>query len=216
MLEKLKAEVVSCAKNAEQLGLCRNKSGNFSCRDRDTGLILMTPTGADRSKLQADDIVVMNPNGEVVEALTGLKPTSEALMHIAAYEARPEVMAVVHTHSKYAVTFAAIGRKIPAIIIEAAHLNPQKGYIPLAPFARQGTKELGDSVKEPLKECDGILLANHGALTVADNLSAALTKAAYVEEIAEIYYHTLLLGAELQPLPPDDLVLRYPDLNKIK
>lgn len=214
MLEGLKEQVVLCAREAERKGLCQNKSGNFSCRDKETGLVLMTPTGADREKLTAADIVVMDMSGRVVESISGLRPTSEALMHLAAYEARPDAWAVVHTHSRFAVTFAVLEREIPAIVIEAAHLGLKERAIPVAQFARQGTAELAASVKAPLLKGDAILLARHGVLTVGDDLGAALLKAAYTEEIAEIYYHCLLLGGEPEALAAEDLELRYPRISQ--
>lgn len=214
MLEQLKEEVMLCAREAERQGLCKSKSGNFSCRDKRSGLLLMTPTGVNRQAMTADDVVVMDMAGNVVESVNGHRPTSEAFMHISAYEARHDAFAVVHTHSKFAVTFAVLEREIPAIVIEGAHLKPKNSIIPLAPFARQGTVELGESVKKPLKECDAALLAKHGVITVAESLEEALLKAAYVEEIAEIYFNALSVGGNPEALASEDLKLRYPVLGK--
>ena len=183
MLEALRAEVVRCAQEAEAQGLCRWRSGNFSARDRETGLVCMTPSGVDRRTMNAEDIVVMDLDARVVEASNGRKPSSEALMHLAAYEVRPNVCAIVHTHS---------------------------------PFAPQGTAELADSVRAPLRLGDALLLARHGVLTVGASLDDALLKAAYVEELAEIAYRSALIsgGTMPTPLPPEAFVLRYPE--KIK
>ena len=134
-------------------------------------------------------------------------------MHLAAYEARPDIKAVVHTHSKFALTFAVLRKAIPAVVSEIAHLGCRRGYIPVAAYGRQGSKELADSVRVPLAASDAILLTSHGVLTVdAASLEEALLKAAYVEEIAEIYYHALLLSGGKEPatLPAEDLVLQYP------
>ncbi len=108
MLEELKKEVVRVAKAAEDMGLCRHRSGNFSVRDRETGLICMTPTGVDRQTMRPEDVVVMDMEAKVVESLNGLRPTSEALMHLAAYDERSDVTAIVHTHSKFALVFAVL------------------------------------------------------------------------------------------------------------
>lgn len=213
MLEELKEQVVEYSLAAENLGLCRHRSGNFSVRDEESGFICMTPTGVDRRFMRTADVVVMNMQAEVVESLMGLRPTSEALMHIAAYDARPDVHAVVHTHSKFALSFAVLRKTIPAIVSELAHLGCRKGFIPVAPYARQGSKELADSVRAPLLGSDALLMANHGVLTVdGTSLEEAVLKAAYVEEIAEVYYHVLLMnhGAEPPLLSLDDLKMRYP------
>lgn len=215
MLEELKEQLISVSRKAELQGLCKNKSGNFSIREKKTGLIVISPTGINREKMTVDDVVVIDRNGKIVEAKTGLRPSSEYLMHLAAYDVREDICAVVHTHSRFAVTFAVLEKKIPAIVIEAAHLKLKERYIRVAEFARQGTKELGESVRQPLSCGDAILLAKHGVLTVGSDLEEALLKAAYVEEIAEIYYRVLTLGGNPEPLGEADLVLRYPgETNK--
>ena len=216
MLEALRAEVVRCAQEAEAQGLCRWRSGNFSARDAETGLVCMTPSGVDRRTMVAEDIVVMDLDARVVEASNGRKPSSEALMHLAAYEVRPNVCAIVHTHSPFALVFATLERPIPGLVLEAAHLHCEGGSVPVAPFAPQGTAELADSVRAPLRLGDALLLARHGVLTVGASLDDALLKAAYVEELAEVAYRAALIsgGTMPTPLPPDAFVLRYPE--KIK
>ena len=215
MLEELRAELVRCAREAEAQGLCRHRSGNFSARDPATGLICMTPSGVDRQTMRAEDIVVMTPAAEIVEVREGLKPTSEALMHLAAYEERGDIRAVAHTHSPFALVFAVLGRPILPIVLEAAHLHTADGIVPVAPFAPQGTKALADSVRGPLRTGDALLLGQHGALTVGATPEEALLRAAYLEEIAEVYYRTLLLtsGAEPPILSPEALTLRHPKLR---
>ena len=216
MLESLRSEVVRCAQEAEGQGLCRWRSGNFSARDAETGLVCMTPSGVDRRTLVAEDIVVMDLDARVVEASNGRKPSSEALMHLAAYEVRPNVCAIVHTHSPFALVFAALERPIPGLVLEAAHLHCEGGSVPVAPFALQGTAELADSVRAPLRLGDALLLARHGVLTVGTSLDDALLKAAYVEELAEVAYRAAAIsgGTMPAPLPPEAFVLRYPE--KIK
>ena len=216
MLEALRAEVVRCAQEAEAQGLCRWRSGNFSARDRETGLVCMTPSGVDRRTMNAEDIVVMDLDARVVEASNGRKPSSEALMHLAAYEVRPNVCAIVHTHSPFALVFAALERPIPGLVLEAAHLHCEGGSVPVAPFAPQGTAELADSVRAPLRMGDALLLARHGVLTVGTSMDEALLKAAYVEELAEVAYRAAVIsdGNMPAPLTPEAFVLRYPERIK--
>lgn len=210
MLEERKKIVLHEARRAEELGLCRHRSGNFSLRDKESGLICLTPAGVDRTAMTVADIVVVDGTGKVMEAAAGRRPTSEVLMHLAAYDARPDIGAVVHTHSRFAQVCAVLRQEIPAVAAEMAHLGCKKGRIPVAPYARSGSPELAASVAEPLKESDAILLASHGVLTVdAASLAEALLKAAYVEEIAEVYCHARLLSQGEPPLiPPEDLDLR--------
>lgn len=212
MLEALRAAVVRCAQTAEAEGLCRWRSGNFSAKDEATGLICLTPSGVERRAMKPEDIVVMNRSARVVEAAEGRRPSSEALMHLAAYEARPDVRAVAHTHSPFVLVFAALEKPIPPLVLEAAHLRCEGGTIPVAPFAPQGTAALADSVRGPLQKGDALILARHGALAVGSSPEDALLKAAYIEELAAVAYRTAAMaGAEgVPPLSPEDLTLHYP------
>lgn len=97
MLESLKKEVCDIAKRAQKDGLCKHKSGNFSARDPQTGYIVITPTSVDRELLTPRDMVVMDLEANVLENLSGLRPTSEALMHLMIYKTREDAKAIVHT-----------------------------------------------------------------------------------------------------------------------
>lgn len=216
MLETLRKAVVRCAQAAEAGGLCRWRSGNFSARDEATGLICLTPSGVERRTMTAEDIVVIDWKSRVIEAAEGRRPSSELLMHLAAYETRPDIRAVAHTHSPFALVFAALERPIPALVLEAAHLSCANGTVPVAPFALQGTDALADSVREPLRTGDALLLARHGTLAVGASPDEALLKAAYIEELAEVAYRTAMLSDGKMPdaLPSEALVLRHPKLKQ--
>ena len=218
MLNTLRAAVVRCAQAAESDGLCRWRSGNFSARDEATGLICITPSGVERRTMKPEDIVVMDKDARVIDAAEGRKPSSEALMHLAAYETRPDVRAIAHTHSPFALVFAALERPIPGLVLEAAHLHCEGGTIPVAPFALQGTEALADSVREPLRKGDALLLARHGALAVGSSPDDALLKAAYIEELAEVAYRTAAMAgeSEIAALPPEAFVLHCPKKIKLK
>ncbi len=208
MLENLKEAVMNAAKRAQREGLCKHKSGNFSARDKETGYIVITPTGVDREKLTLDDMIVMDMDANVVENQTGLRPTSEALMHLKIYETRPDVTAVAHTHSMYATVFAILNKPIPAIIYELMHLNCTKARIPVAPYGRPGTSALAESIVEPMKEADGVLLKGHGCVAVDEtDIEGAYLKAEYVEELAELYHHVLTAGGGKEPdvFPAEEL-----------
>lgn len=208
MLEALKKQVAAYALQAEQMGLCKHRSGNFSIRDEETQLVCITPTDMDREDMSYHDIVVMRMDAEVVEAETGQRPTSESLMHLMVYQTRPDVRAIAHTHSKIATAFAVLNKPIPAIVYEIMMLGCKEGYIPVAPYGRPGTTALAASVVEPLKISDVALMEKHGVIAVdSKDLKEALLKASYVEELAEIYLTTLtLLGnKEPQAVPKSEL-----------
>lgn len=152
MLENLKKDVCEIAKQAQRTGLCKHKSGNFSARDNETGYIVITPTSVDRELLTPRDMVVVDKDAYVLENLSGLKPTSESLMHLKIYEIRPDAMAIAHTHSVYATTFALLNKPIPAIVYEVANLGITKCRIPVAPYGRPGTMDLANSIVEAGKQ----------------------------------------------------------------
>lgn len=200
MLEELKEQVRIVGVKAQREGLCKHKSGNFSVLDADQGLFVITPSGMDREEITIDDMVVMDLNGNIVECKPGLKPSSEALMHVELYKQRKDIRAIVHTHSMYATSFAACNKPIPAIVYEMMHLNCKDAIIPVAPYARPGTKELAYSVREVCKEHDALLLESHGAVALDEtNAEGAYLKACYIEEMAELYYHTLVINGGKDP-----------------
>ncbi|VBB07758.1 Hypothetical protein LUCI_3023 [Lucifera butyrica] len=207
MLEELKQQVVKYALSADRSGLCKHRAGNFSARDLQSGYVCITPTGVDREELSYHDIVVIDLAANVIEAETGLRPTSESLMHLAVYRSRADVAAIAHTHSRYATAFSVLKKEIPAIVYEVAGLGCKKGYIPVAGYGRPGTPELAESVIGPLQISDVALMESHGVIAVDKVLKEALLKAHYVEELAEIYYRTLMLnnGKEPHVVPLDEL-----------
>lgn len=219
MLEELKKEVVKIAKEADQSGLCKHKSGNFSIRDKETGYVVVTPAAVDRAELTYHDICVVDLDANVIEAVTDLKPTSELLMHLEIYKTREDVEAVVHTHSRIATSFAVVNKPIPAIIYECATLGLKDAMIPVAPYGRPGTRELSNSVIEPIKRSDCILLEAHGTVAVDSVPKNALLKAHYIEELAEVYYRALVIGGGKEPraFAPEELERwEYPTEIKLK
>lgn len=200
MLEALKTEVCEIAKKAQQDGLCKHKSGNFSARDCQRGYVVMTPTGVDREVLTPEDMIVMDLNGKVLENLTKLCPTSEYMMHLGIYKKKPQTMAVVHTHSMYATTFAVLNKPIPAIVYEVSMLGLTQAHVPVAAYGRPGTKALAKQVEECCLKSDTFLLEKHGAIALdARNIKEAYLRASYLEELAELYYHTLQANGGREP-----------------
>ena len=212
MLEQIKEDVRRYALQADREGLCRHRSGNFSIRAAESGLICITPTGMDRTEMTADDIVVIDMDGHTVESLNERKPTSELMMHTAIYRSRSNVRAVAHTHSRAATAFAVMNKPIPAIVYELSILGCREGYVPVAPYGRPGTKAAAENVLAPLAIADVALMQAHGVVAVAGDLKEALLKASYVEELADIYYRTLtVLGREPDTIPADELAKwKYP------
>jgi len=181
--DDFKERLIQSAQLAESEGLCKHKTGNFSLRIPGEELILITPSGRMRKGLEPPDIIVADLEGNIKENVKLHKPSIELTMHIALYMARPDIGAVVHTHSTYATAFAVKGIKISPILSESEFYG---GNVELVPHAEPGSTQLAKYAALSIKKADVCLLSNHGVLTVADNIENALLKAVYVEETAKV------------------------------
>lgn len=206
MLEDLKQQVVQTAKKADALGMCKHKSGNFSIFDPASGCVVLSPSGIAREVLCAQQVCVLDLDANVIEWDGAAKPSSEALMHLAIYRARPDARAVVHTHARYCTAFAVLNRPIPPIVYECSYLG-RSATVPVAPYGRPGTADLAQKAAAVLQNADCCLLQSHGAVALGENMGAAFLRACYLEEAAELYYLTLSAGGFQEPpaLPPEEL-----------
>lgn len=206
MLESLKKQVVTVAKEADRLGMCKHKSGNFSILDPETNYVVITPSGVAREILTTDHICVLDLNANVIEMKTKAKPSSEALMHLETYKARKDVRAIVHTHARFSTAFAVLKKELPPIVYESSCCS-KNGVVPVAPYGRPGTPELAKNVAETLKHADCCLMESHGAIATGENIDSAFLKAQYVEEVAEIYMLALIANNHSEPktLPTEEL-----------
>jgi L-fuculose-phosphate aldolase len=182
-------QVVDAALRMSLLGLAPGRSGNVSRRWRDG--MLITPSGMAYAAIEACDVVYVGPDGEV--AAGQRKPSSEWQFHLFAYRARPEMHAVVHTHSVNATVLACAHKPIPAFHYMVAVAGGAD--IPIVPYATFGTEALARHVVDGLSQRNACLMANHGAIAVGATLEAALDLAAEVESLAEQYIKVLTLGA---------------------
>lgn len=198
MIESLKRRVIEVAAQAEEEGLCRHRSGNFSMKDDKTGYIVITPSGIKRDHLNEDSMIVVDADGNIIENKSDCKPSSELPMHLTAYRTRPDISAVCHTHALFATVFAVQSREIKPIVFEAFNYGVK---LPVAKYGRPGTEELANSIIEPLKQSDACLLEKHGALTVGNTIEDAYLKMQYVEDVARVYFYSLMLGTEPESIP---------------
>lgn len=128
------------------------------------------------------------------QRLSGDAASSEASMHLSIYRARPDILALVHTHSMYAMTFAVLGKSIPAIHYMVAMLGDEQ--IPItSSYELYGTEALAKSAVAALEQrYYATLLKNHGMIAGGASLAEAFQRAVVVEEMAELYHHTLAVG----------------------
>lgn len=188
-MEKLKAKLLNVARAAEEAGLAHESSGNFSACDRESGMVVITPSVISREACCAEDMCVVDLEGNRRGGC--YKPSSETPMHTAIYRALPGVGAIAHTHSVYATAFAVAGKEIEPYAIEILKMN---GKIPLVPYAIPGSQELGAKAVEYLKEYPVVLLENHGLLATGKDLDQALLRAIIAEDLAKVGILSRSLG----------------------
>ncbi len=199
--EKLARQaVIDAALAMSRSGLSPGRSGNVSCRWK--GGMLITPTGMAYEEIRPRDIVLVNAKGHVPDKKSR-KPSSEWRFHLASYQARSDVKAVVHTHSLNATVLACAHKPIPAFHYMVAVGGGSD--IPLVPYDTFGTDELAQFVATGLAQRNACLMANHGQIAIGANLGAALELAHEIEVLAEQYVKVLALGGEPHILPEDEM-----------
>jgi L-fuculose-phosphate aldolase len=189
--DRLRADIVEVGRRLHARGYISAGDGNISAR-LDGERLLTTPKGVSKGFMTPEMLVVTDLKGR---RLAGdREPSSEILMHLAVYELRPEVNAVVHAHPPVATGFAVAG--IPLTHAVLAEVVTTLGSIPIAEYGTPSTPELADAVRRYIRAHDGLLLANHGALTVAGDLFGAYYKMETIEHFARISLVARLLGRE--------------------
>lgn len=185
--KSLRGEVVATARRMNALGINRGAAGNVSARAKPGFLI--TPSAMAYDAMTARDIVAVGLDGTVKGSG---EPSTEWHFHRAIYAARPEVGAIVHTHSVFATALACLDRGIPAFHYMVAKAGGND--IRCAPYATFGTRQLADHVVQALDERRACLLSHHGMIAVGETLDDALGLAVEVEWLAEVYVSALQIG----------------------
>ena len=200
--KQLSRQIIDTCLEMTKLGLNQGTAGNVSVRYQDG--MLITPTGTAYEQLTEDSIVYVDKNGKHEE---GKLPSSEWQFHLAVYEARPDLDAVVHNHALNCAAVSILGEPIPAIHYMIACSGTD--HIPCVPYATFGTSKLADYVKEGIKTSKAILLSHHGLITADKTLDKALSIAHEVEVIAEWYLKLLATGKPVPTLSKEqmDIVL---------
>jgi L-fuculose-phosphate aldolase len=186
MLEPERDRVARAARRLAADGLVTGTAGNLSLRAGD--LIAVTPTGAELHSLNADDVAVVDLDGEHVGG--DLEATSELGLHLGVYR-RYEAGAVVHTHAPFATALACVLDELPVVHYQMLALG---GPVRVAPYATFGTPELADLTLEALEGRSAALMANHGAITYGPDLDAAASQTALLEWSCSVYWRARALG----------------------
>jgi L-ribulose-5-phosphate 4-epimerase len=200
MLELLKEQLLQLHLELPKNGLVVWTGGNVSARDAGTGLVVIKASGIRYEDMRAEHLVVMDLEGNVVEG--GFKPSSDAFSHLYIYRHRPDVFGIVHTHSRYATAFAAVGKAIPCVLTAMA--DEFGGPIPCGGFAVIGDEAIGKVVVESIGKAPAVLLKGHGVFTIGKDATAAVKAAVMTEDVAATVWMALQLGTP-DVIPQDDV-----------
>lgn len=212
MLEELKQKVFEANMLLPKYGLVTFTWGNVSEIDRESGLFVIKPSGVDYETMTADDMVVMDLDGNRVEGR--YKPSSDTPTHLEIYKAFPEIGGIVHTHSPYATSWAQAGRSIPCY--GTTHADYMYGEIPcvrcLTKEEIEGAYEentghlIVNSFKEMGKDVmavPAVLCKNHGPFTWGKDGHEAVHNAVVLEEVAKMAYRSETINPRIQPAPQE-------------
>src|SRR5437763_1044780 len=186
MLEQERERVAAAARRLAREGLVVGTAGNVS--ERSGELVAVTPTGATLAELSADQISVMNLEGEHVEG--ELEPTSELELHLGVYR-RFDAGAVVHTHAPMATALSCVLDELPVIHYQTLLFG---GPVRVAPYATFGTPQLAEVTLEALRERNVALMANHGAIAYGQDLDQAVEHSLLLEWASQLYWNAAALG----------------------
>ncbi len=186
-VQNLRLAMVSGARSLSAQGLNRGSSGNIGVRLEAS--FLVSPSGVPAQELTADAMVELDFSGA---AIGPGRPSSEWRFHRDILLARPEIGAIVHTHSRYATALACLQREIPAFHYMIAVAGGDS--IRCAPYALFGTQELSDLALQALQARKACLIGNHGLIALGADLPAALALAVEVEALCAQYWSALQVG----------------------
>jgi L-fuculose-phosphate aldolase len=201
MIEKTRKMVAKIAEAMLDRGLTDGTSGNVSVLDQESNLLAITPSGIPYKGMTADQIPVLNLAGERVWGEDA--PSSEYRMHIAAVQARPNISAVIHTHSHFAIAMACIHQALPAITVDmAAYCGVEA---PVVSYKTPGTDDIALIVSKYIaRGYRALLLANHGTLFVAPEAEMLIDGAEALELAAMGYIRGSTVGTP-KPIPPEEV-----------
>lgn len=200
MLQQLKEQLVQLHQELPKNDLVRWTGGNVSARDPESGLVVIKASGIRYEEMGPKHMVVMNLDGKKIEG--DYKPSSDVYSHLYIYKHRPDVNGVVHTHSRYATAFAAVGKPIPCVLTAIA--DEFGGPIPCGGFALIGDEAIGKVVLESISTSPAVLLKNHGVFTIGKDAKAAVKAAVMTEDVAATVWMALQLGTP-DVIPQEDV-----------
>jgi L-fuculose-phosphate aldolase len=204
-----RAAAVAAVQRLDALGMNRGSTGNLSVRQGEG--MLITPTGMGADDLRPQDMVWRGWDGTLVGAW---QPSSEWHFHQAIYRARPDLQAIVHTHSTHAAALACLRRPLPSFHYMVAVAGGHD--VPLVPYHLFGTEALSAAVAAAFADRDASLMANHGLVAGGATLARAMKVVQEIESLCEVYLKALAVGEPvlLDRAQMDEVIERFRGYGK--
>lgn len=194
---RIRSDIVEVGRRLYDRGLIAGNEGNISVREGER--LYITPAGVCKGFLRPEDIVTTDLEGRPT---AGGRASTETLMHTAVYRRRTDAHAVVHAHPPTATGFAVAGIALDRPLIAEGVVT--LGPVPVIPYGMPSTSDLAQNVERAICEAHGLLLANHGALTVGENVFRAWERMETLEQLARVALVTRTLG-QYNLLPSTDV-----------
>ncbi|HEX7588539.1 MAG TPA: L-ribulose-5-phosphate 4-epimerase [Anaerolineae bacterium] len=204
MLESLREQVWRANMALPANHLVAWTSGNVSGRDKETGLVVIKPSGVLFEELTPENMAIVDLEGNIVEATLG--PSTDTASHLSIYKHRPDVNGIVHTHSNYATAFAAVGKSIPVCLTAIA--DEFGTAVPCAGYVRIGDQEIGEEITRQIGNSLAILMKQHGVFTIGTTIQKALKAAIMVEDIAKTVWLAMQVG-QVEELPAEEIAANH-------
>lgn len=205
-----KTQVVETCRALLQRGYLKATEGNISVRVKGADAFAITPSNYDYAKMAVEDICVLDSAQNTLEG--ALKPSIESGMHLAVYQSRPDVHAIIHTHQPYASALALINAPIPALFDEQVRFLGRG--VEIIPYAPSGTGFLKGNVKKKVGNGNNAyILQNHGVLVFGGDVERAIHNMALLEKCALTYLLALMTEKKVSKIP---LAVREIAFSKLK
>lgn len=189
ILETQRSEVVAFSNLMLERGLTRGTGGNISIVSRAESLVAITPSAVEYTCMKLEDVAVVTLDGKQVNG--NYMPSSEIDMHLECYRKRPDVGAVVHTHSLYATSLSCMQQPLPPVHYLIGYAGSEVGCIPYYLF---GTPQLAEAAVKEMGNSNAVLLGNHGLLAVGKDIGHAFSVAEEIEFVSHIYCTVRSMG----------------------
>lgn len=200
LYEEKRKELIETAKRMEKYNLVKMSGGNVSLRMPD-GLILVTPSAMDYNTMLAEDIVIVDIEGNIVEGKR--RPTSDLKAILYILKNMPEVNAIIHTHQPKATAFSLVEDVLP--VITTTMVDEVKGEVHVAPFTISSDEGMGIQTVKYAGNALCVILKNHGIMAYGKSLEQALSAATYLEETCDVYLNALSTNKKIVPLTKEQI-----------